>query len=106
MLEIRDYFAGSKATNKKNPEDFAYSAFKTGGSDLGLTNNNFYKIVDTYKSIAKKIDPSNSGIYPETINAEQADKYLDYAQAHSVEESIEYAGIIGLYSEQSSSADL
>lgn len=49
-------------SRKKNPEEIAYSAFKTDGSDLGLAGNGFGDILKTWNAI-KDI----STIYPEAI---------------------------------------
>ena len=46
----------------KNPEEIAYSAFKTGGGDLGLQNNGFGDKLDVWKAI-KDV----STLYPEDI---------------------------------------
>src|SRR5690606_27270652 len=36
-------------SRSKNPEEIAYSAFKTGGGDLGLQNNGFGEKLDVWK---------------------------------------------------------
>ena len=51
----------------KNPEELAYSAFKTDGGDLGLENNGFGDTLDVWKIL------KNNGevdIYPENIDKE------------------------------------
>jgi hypothetical protein len=49
-------------SRSKNPEEIAYSAFKTGGGDLGLQNNGFGEKLDVWKAI-KDV----STLYPEDI---------------------------------------
>lgn len=49
-------------SKKKNPEEIAYSAFKTNGRDLGLTGNGFGDILDTWNAIK-----ADSDLYPEHI---------------------------------------
>ncbi|GAB3071648.1 hypothetical protein GCM10027287_01810 [Bordetella muralis] len=49
-------------SKKKNPEEIAYSAFKTNGRDLGLTGNGFGDILDTWNAIK-----ADSDLYPEDI---------------------------------------
>lgn len=52
-------------SRKKNPEEIAYAAFKTNGSDLGLNGNGFGDVLDTWRAI-KNV----STIYPEAITPE------------------------------------
>src|SRR5690606_2346499 len=49
-------------SKSKNPEEIAYSAFKTGGGDLGLQNNGFGDKLDVWNAI-KEV----STLYPEDI---------------------------------------
>lgn len=49
-------------SKKKNPEEIAYSAFKTNGRDLGLTGNGFGDILDTWSAIK-----ADSDLYPEDV---------------------------------------
>ncbi|CAM4291067.1 hypothetical protein BOTU111921_21475 [Bordetella tumbae] len=49
-------------SKKKNPEEIAYSAFKTDGGDMGLTGNGFGDILDTWNAIKADCD-----LYPEDI---------------------------------------
>lgn len=49
-------------SKKKNPEEIAYSAFKTDGGDMGLTGNGFGDILDTWNAIK-----ADSDLYPEDI---------------------------------------
>lgn len=49
-------------SKNKNPEEIAYSAFKTGGGDLGLQNNGFGDKLDVWNAI-KEV----STLYPEDI---------------------------------------
>jgi len=49
-------------SKKKNPEEIAYSAFKTNGADLGLNGNGFGDILDTWNAIK-----ADSDLYPEDI---------------------------------------
>ena len=46
----------------KNPEEIAYSAFKTNGSDLGLKGNGLGVVLDTWNAIK-----GVSNLYPEDI---------------------------------------
>lgn len=60
-------YAGGSATYEhlaktKNPEEIAYSAFKTGGGDLGLANNGFGDVLNTWNAIK-----GVSTLYPEDI---------------------------------------
>lgn len=52
-------------SKKKNPEELAYSAFKTDGSDLGLSGNGFGDVLNTWNAI-KEV----STLYPEDITPE------------------------------------
>ncbi len=54
----------------KNPEEIAYSAFKTGGGPMGLANNGFGEILDVWKAIKKDVI-----IYPEEITPAMVDVY-------------------------------
>lgn len=51
-----DYFA-----KFKTPEEIAYSAFKTNGSDLGLANNGFGEVYSQWKDLHE----DNPELYPE-----------------------------------------
>lgn len=55
-----EYF---RTKSGKNPEDIAYSAFKTGGADMHLTNNGFGPVLDCWK----KIRDTHPEIYPEDL---------------------------------------
>lgn len=54
----------------KNPEEVAYSAFKTDGSDLGLVGNGFGDVIATWKAIHDL-----TLIYPEAITPEMVSTY-------------------------------
>ncbi|MGB3275683.1 MAG: hypothetical protein WBA82_05785 [Castellaniella sp.] len=54
----------------KNPEEIAYSAFKTGGGDLGLKNNGFGDKLDVWNAI-KEV----STLYPEDITDAMVSAY-------------------------------
>jgi len=69
VVWVRNLFkyAGGSATYEhlaktKNPEEIAYSAFKTGGGDLGLANNGFGDVLNTWNAIK-----GVSTLYPEDI---------------------------------------
>ena len=55
---------------KKNPEEIAYSAFKTDGSDMGLVGNGFGDVLDTWKAIKTDCD-----LYPEHITPAMVEAY-------------------------------
>ena len=47
----------------KTPEEIAYSAFKTGGGDLGLENNGFGEVLQVWSTVKDQ----DIGLYPENI---------------------------------------
>jgi hypothetical protein len=53
------------AKTGKNPEEIAYSAFKTGGGDLGLKNNGFGDKLEVWNAIK-----DSTLLYPEDITPE------------------------------------
>jgi hypothetical protein len=54
----------------KNPEEIAYSAFKTGGGDLGLQNNGFGDKLEVWNAIK-----DSTLLYPEDITPEMVAAY-------------------------------
>lgn len=56
-----DYFIAQG----KTPEEIAYSAFKTDGSDLGLENNGFGEVLKVWQALK-----SEHNVYPEEISSE------------------------------------
>jgi hypothetical protein len=59
------------AQSGKNPEEIAYSAFSTGGGDLGLESNGFTDTLNVWKAIKD----SAPDIYPEDITPEMIATY-------------------------------
>ncbi len=57
--------------NGKNPEEIAYSAFKTGGGDLGLGNNGFGETLEVWEAIKDRAPH----FYPENITPEMITAY-------------------------------
>ncbi len=103
FLYIRDLCksASSLFSSKshKNSEEVAYSAFKTGGGDLGLENNGFGDVLKAWRIINKDTDlVIKNGIYPEAMSSEEALTFNEcYEIGNSAEECIGESGITGLY---------
>lgn len=67
---------------QKSPEEVFYSAFKTGGADLGLENNGFAETLQIYSALKDK------NIYPEDIDSKTLACFKSNANGKLTKEAI------------------
>jgi hypothetical protein len=74
-------------SKNKNPEEIVYSAFKTGGADLGLKSNGFSDTLELWHAIKHTTPVYPEDITPTMVNEykAQVEAYKTQVQAHQVQ---------------------
>jgi len=81
----------------KNPEEIAYSAFSTGGGDLGLESNGFADTINVWRAVKD----DNPHIYPENITPKMIAAY----KAQSKNKNVDVDTVLAAGSNRSSTPD-